>query len=598
MARMYSSDESITVLHVDDEAEFAELAATFLEREADQLTVDTAMSATEGLEQLSEGDFDCVVSDHDMPGQSGIEFLKAVRNTHPELPFILFTGKGSEEVASDAISAGVTDYLQKKGGTSQYAVLANRIKNAVERYRSQRAVQAVEQKLTQLAERTDHVLFMFSADWSELIFVNSAYEDIWGQSVADLREDPKRFLTQIVPADRETVARSMEEISNGESDTVEYRVERADGDRRWVRAEAKPIFGEGGTVVRITGIVRDITDRVEYRQQLETMLDNLPGYVYRHWNEPGWPLEFVKGSAEAVTGYTAEELTQEVGLAEKVIHPDDREDVHSRVEHGLEEDGSYELTYRIITKTDEERWVWERGQLIEEPLSGELKLEGFITDVTDQKERERTLRRQTQRLDEFASVVSHDLRNPLNVATGHLELVEEDCDSEHIEPVDQALTRMDALVDDLLTLAREGDPAREPELIDLEDVSNQCWRNVEDDDATIRVRTDRTIKADRNHLRQLLENLYRNAVEHGGTDVTVTVGELDDGFYVEDDGVGIPEHERDNVLETGYSTAETGTGFGLTIAKQMVNAHDWDIGITEGENGGVRVEITDVDSAG
>jgi CheY-like chemotaxis protein len=127
----------IRILHVDDEPEFAELVAAYLERADDRCEVETATGPRDGLATLADAPFDCVVSDYDMPGMDGIAFLERVRETHPELPFILFTGKGSEEVASDAISSGVTDYLQKETGTDQYTVLANRIVNAVEAHEAE-----------------------------------------------------------------------------------------------------------------------------------------------------------------------------------------------------------------------------------------------------------------------------------------------------------------------------------------------------------------------------------------------------------------------------------------------------------------------------
>jgi len=108
-----SSPGAIRLLHVDDEADFAETAGAFLEREDGRITVETAEDADVALSRLAETAVDCVVSDFDMPGRNGIEFLRVVRAEYPDLPFILFTGKGSEEVASEAISAGVTDYLQK-----------------------------------------------------------------------------------------------------------------------------------------------------------------------------------------------------------------------------------------------------------------------------------------------------------------------------------------------------------------------------------------------------------------------------------------------------------------------------------------------------
>ena len=137
------SDGGIFILHVDDERDLGDLASLYLERENDQFTVITESTVESALETLAEQEFDCIVSDYDMPGMNGLEFLEAVRSTHPSLPFILFTGKGSEEIASEAISAGVTDYLQKEIGSDQYTVLANRIENTVAQSRAEREVETM-----------------------------------------------------------------------------------------------------------------------------------------------------------------------------------------------------------------------------------------------------------------------------------------------------------------------------------------------------------------------------------------------------------------------------------------------------------------------
>ncbi|WP_246999678.1 response regulator [Halosolutus gelatinilyticus] len=122
---------TVRILHVDDDPNFAALTAVFLERKNDRFTVKTARSASEGFEQIVGGDFDCVVSDYEMPGRNGLEFLQAVREENPDLPFILFTGKGSEAVASDAAARGVTDYFRKGVGTEQYDAIAERIDTVV-----------------------------------------------------------------------------------------------------------------------------------------------------------------------------------------------------------------------------------------------------------------------------------------------------------------------------------------------------------------------------------------------------------------------------------------------------------------------------------
>ncbi|WP_121822203.1 sensor histidine kinase [Halostella salina] len=219
----------------------------------------------------------------------------------------------------------------------------------------------------------------------------------------------------------------------------------------------------------------------------------------------------------------------------------------------------------------------------------------LVRDVTERERREAELRRRNDQLDEFADIVSHDLRNPLNVADGHVDLARETGDLSHLDSVDEALDRMEAIVEDVLALAREGDEVTELTAVGLRGVAERAWGHVDSGDGTLRVVDDATVSADRDRLTRLLENLFRNAVEHGGTDgpVTVTVGTLagEAGFYVADDGPGIPEDERDRVFESGHTTATDGTGFGLAIVERIADAHGWGVDMTESEAGGAKVEI-------
>jgi signal transduction histidine kinase len=223
-----------------------------------------------------------------------------------------------------------------------------------------------------------------------------------------------------------------------------------------------------------------------------------------------------------------------------------------------------------------------------------------VTQEAMLRQREAELQRENERLDEFASLVSHDLRNPLNVADGHLELAAAACDSPHIDEATRALDRMGTLIDDVLALAREGETVNDAELIDLSTVAERCWANVETEAADLRIVDDLTVVADERRVARLFENLFRNAVEHGSTDgidPTVDVGAITGdtrGFYVQDDGPGIDPERRERVFEAGHST-DGGTGFGLRIVRDIVDAHGWDIECTEGTTGGARFEITGVD---
>ena len=254
-------DGSIRVLHVDDDPDFAELTSDLLVKEDDRFSVDTALDAEEGLEKLEVDDFDCVVSDYEMPGKDGIEFLREVRETFPDLPFILFTGKGSEEVAAEAISAGVSDYLEKNGSLSVYSILANRVDNLVDQYRSRQAAETLEERLLTMAEASNDILWLFTADWNELLFVNSQYEEIWGRSISELQEEPQSFMRGIHPDDHDHCREAMEELSNGAPVDLECRVNESAEFSRWVWVQGEPVFDdERDEVIQVAGFARDITE--------------------------------------------------------------------------------------------------------------------------------------------------------------------------------------------------------------------------------------------------------------------------------------------------------------------------------------------------
>ncbi|AUX08432.1 signal transduction histidine kinase [Halalkaliarchaeum desulfuricum] len=234
----------------------------------------------------------------------------------------------------------------------------------------------------------------------------------------------------------------------------------------------------------------------------------------------------------------------------------------------------------------------ERGAFDQEDAEV-LSLLGSHTKIAlDRADTATELKRERDRLEEFASVVSHDLRNPLSVADGYLDLVREDPDPEHFERIERAHDKMERLIDDLLTLARHGEVVGETERLQLEPLVERSWETIDAPDATLSVPGKLgEVDADRERLEDLFANLFRNAVEHGGEDVTIRVGRTDELIYVADDGPGVTPEERDEVFEQGYTTSNEGTGFGLAIVKRIAEAHGWDVEMTESRNGGARVDI-------
>jgi PAS domain S-box-containing protein len=264
---MSGTSDGVRVLCVDDEPGFAETSAAFLEREDERFVVETTTSVSAGLDQLAEAAFDCIVSDYEMPGRDGIDFFRAARGKAPDIPFILFTGKGSEEVAGEAVSAGVTDYLQKRNGTDQYTVLANRIRNAVERYRAEERLERQSGRLNAFSvafpdfaaiidEEGRCVDLLSGPENEDLLYADPV--DLIGQRLTTLfdAEVGERFLTEIEKA-----------VRGDEIRTFEYELSVPAGERRF-EARLSPLPKRIDGKRAVVWVARDITHRVEQTAEL------------------------------------------------------------------------------------------------------------------------------------------------------------------------------------------------------------------------------------------------------------------------------------------------------------------------------------------
>jgi len=820
---MGARTESIRVLHVDDDPAFVDMAATFLEREDDRIEVVTATDADEGLSILDGTAVDCIVSDYDMPGRNGIEFLEAVREEHPNLPFVLFTGKGSEEIASDAISAGVTDYVQKPTGSGGYEILVNRIVNAVEAARTRaraarqehvntlireinrrlvasetvdeieravcrtltnaaqfrfawigepndsgeiiartsagdaatyldevtiycddrpqgqgpagRAIRTGERQVARIIrdDRTfepwhdvadrygyesvtviplsyggdrDGVLAIYADqpdafDEIELSVleelgetigralrsaeirrrlesqraVGSAHEERYYRTLADalpngavaLFDTDLRYTIvggavfddlSLVPAEmegksltavhsaayREAYLDHYRAALDGETRTFEFTYED-----RYFEGHVAPVRDESGTVVGGLAMTQDVTERTDRQRELERR-ERVLRETYEAIADPALSLtdgirellrigtdtldaeygilsrcdgdehvlelvhaveddgDLVEGDAVPLSVTNCERVRR---TAETVVGGAASEDAESptrapHTEHGLScyvgapvvVDGNVYGTFCFYGEQPRPAGFDEWEVTLVELLCR------WVGSALDRRGTNARLRRQNERFREFTSIVSHDLRNPISVLSGALELAEATGEAKQFDRCRRALTRMGDLIEDLSTLTRDGAVVGDTEPLALGRTGRACWGTVETGDAELRIADDATIRADEDRLRQVFENLFRNAVEHGSTGnrteadrLTVRVGVLPsgDGIYVEDDGVGIPENRREEVFERGYSTAEAGTGLGLAIVDTMAAAHGWTVAVTDGAAGGTRIELRGVE---
>ena len=672
---MNDSGWEITVLHVDDDPAFGDLVATYLEREGGEngLDVVTVTDSTAALAELERGRgrIDCVVSDYEMPGMNGLDLLSAVRSEWPDLPFVLMTGKGSEEVARDAFREGATDYVQKQSGPDHFAVVANRIVNAVTQYRAQQASRRYGSAL----EALDSAVFLLddagrftSVDDRFVERVDVDRRDLLGRHVSSI--DAGGDGDDAFDDEDSAFADAFEDVSDGsESETTRFRTTLGAGEettryvvrmtRAGVDADTHGVVGTLSRAVETDDGRDDLQYLVDFQDLvLDTSTSLMSAETDEIETKVRWTLQNVAEFADLDRCYIYETDGEEPPVLRHGWARDDTASSPPGTVDGWEPEGwlpsrlrrfenvrvvdaadlpsneafSSELfdgTTAVVVVPLVSNWEFrgfagfETADATRDWSDAEVSMLRTVTDTVahtvERQRRERTLERQNDRLDAFAAAVSHDLRNPLNVIDGFVDVARETGDVSHLDRATGAIDRMESIIDDVLTLAREGRTVGDVTTVDLAAVAEEAWGAVETGGATLAVDEVESVSADPARVPTVFENLFRNCVEHGSTtgrpttdvvertddadghdDLTVRVGPLDDrtGFFVEDDGPGIPPDERDCVFDEGYSTGENGSGLGLSIVANVVDAHGWRIGVTDGAAGGARFEVVTEEDPG
>ena len=458
--------------------------------------------------------------------------------------------------------------------------------------------------LRQLTETTDDVFWLFDGDFEEVQFVNEAYEDIWGRPVDAVREDPMDFIEGVHPEDRDIVTAGLEQLRAGEPTDQEYRVNAGEDYSRWVWVRGEPILDDEGTVERVAGFARDITERKEREQELErserqfeavfndpqllvALLDDEDGMIQRV-NETA--LAYAGADREATEGTPFPEAPWwnhdedlQADLREWLDRAADGKYVEYEAEHPLPEGSTMTVEGTIRPVTDEEGTV--------------RSLITSARDVTERVERERELEESNKRLEQFAYVASHDLQEPLRTISNFIELLEDEygdqLDDEAARLIDVVVTgseRMQSMINGLLDYSRVTTRGEEFEPVDAgdvaEDIVDDLTVKLDEEDGTVEWGDLPTVAADGSQLRQLVQNLVKNALEHsdGPVDIEIRSRETPAGyrFEIEDDGPGIEENRQEKIFrifKSGkqYQTSSQAKGIGLAICDNIVQRHGGDI---------------------
>jgi PAS domain S-box-containing protein len=465
--------------------------------------------------------------------------------------------------------------------------------------------------LGELIEASTDVFWLFDGEFEELLFVNDAYKDVWGRSTETLRDDPSDFLNGVHPDDREKVQEAMGRLTEGEAVEVEFRVNAEEEFGRWVSVRGEPKLDADGTVERIAGFTRDVTERKAREQELERRerqfeavfndpqlvvgLLNPDGTV-RRVNETALKLaetdpESVEGTPFPETAWWSHDADLRDDLRGWIERAAAGEYVEFEASQAVPENTEMFVNGVIRPVTD------ETGEVVSLIASGR--------DITERKEHERQLEQSNRRLEQFAYVASHDLQEPLRTISNYTELLaaeyEDAFDEEAERFVDVIVTgseRMQSMVNGLLDYSRVTTRGDEFEPVDtervVEEVADGLELLLEEYDGTLRWESLPTIAADGDQFGRLVQNLVENALEHGGdepVEVEIRASEEPDHyrFEVADDGVGIEPSRHDKIFRifksgTSYQTSSQARGIGLAICDNIVQRHDGEIWV-ESESG-------------
>jgi len=491
-------------------------------------------------------------------------------------------------------------------------------RDVTERVQYERRLEENGAILSQLTETTDDAFWLFDGSFDELLFVNDAYEDIWGQSVDSLREDPMEFMSGIHPDDRESVQAAMARVAEGESADLEFRVNPDEEFGRWVSVSAEPVFRDD-EVVRVAGISRDITERKRRERDLERSERQLEAV----FNDP----QLLVGLLDT-DGRVRQINDTALGYA-----PADRADIE-----GTEFAETAWWNHDPELQADVREWVDRAadGEYVDvtaehpRPGGGEINVEGTIRpvtdadgtvtsliassrDVTERVERERQLAESNERLEKFAYVASHDLQEPLRTVSNYVELLADEyadaLDEDGERFIDVAVTgsqRMQSMINGLLDYSRVTTRGEEFRSVDAERVVGDAVDDIsvmlEEREGGVEWSDLPTVEADRDQLRRLFQNLVTNAFEHGGEGpINVEISATDVGdtyrFAVADDGAGIAENRQEKIFRifksgTQYQTSSQAKGIGLAVCDNIVQRHGGEIWVESDPDEGATFYFT------
>jgi PAS domain S-box-containing protein len=594
-------EKKMRVLHVDDDAEFLAVAKQCLEEQG-QFQVDTAMSAEKALEKLKNAEYDAVVVDYQMPGKNGLELLKRLRQEGSDIPFILLTCKGKEEIAIEALNSGVYQYIDKQGGAeATYEELKRSICNAVKRRRTERLLKESENRLRQITENMQDMLLLTDVN---LIITYASASHKWILGYEPNEMTGKCIFDLVHPDDLPRVMEvAKKTLGDGSEVKMEVRIRHADGHYLLLGFTGKDLNDDNGQLIGTMLTSRDITEskKISEKAHFQARLLNAVGQAIIATDMNG-TITYWNLAAEQLYGWTETEVLGRniVDVTPAETSREQAADILNRLIAGEYWSGEFLAKRRdgtafpaIVTDAPITN---DRGEFI--------GIIGISTDITEQKWMQEVLGQaiaEVAGLNEKLRVVEgltrHDIRNKLCALNGRIYLLKKRFGGnqealQHLMDMELVSQQMSRIMEFEKIYIQVG--AEELKCVDVETHLNEAASLFSDLKGAQLINECHglTVLAD-SLLRQLFYNLIDNTLKYGEKTSKIRVHYEEEEnqlkLIYEDDGVGIPAEMKSNIFNEGYGR---GTGFGLYLLKRICEAYGWTIQETGKPGQGAQFTMT------